>query len=337
MQEIKAKRKYPSILIAPFGRRLKASLVDFLLVIVLAFVSFVIVDSIYSNSKVGRAANLAFYNVKKNSTLYYTYDDTMTTAFLTLDINENDNYVRYLGGLEYFYTQENTGFIYEKSTYYEEGVAFNYRTMVLKEGAEDSFFDFETPYKIITYSFKEGISPGDRNEVWKNLYGHALANLQANPTYQKTERTLRIFVALNLTLSAFIGTIIPALALPFFFGHGRSLGKYLTGLAVVDKDGYKVTWWRVLIRFLVFSIFEIAANFYGFFIPLLLTSGMFAITRKHQPLHDIFSGTFVIDARTSKIFINIANEEEYYAMSPEKRELNKNYYQEKPYVPLRKL
>lgn len=38
-----------------------------------------------------------------------------------------------------------------------------------------------------------------------------------------------------------------------------------------------------------------------------------------------------------KIFNNINDEEEYFSLSPEERELNKNYYQEKPYVPLKKL
>lgn len=337
MYQIRAKRKYSNILIAPFGRRMKAALLDLLLVLVLGFFSFMAVDAIYTNSKVGSTANLTFYNIKKDSGLYHSYDESRTTAFLNLDINEHDNYVRYFLGLEYFYTQENTGFIYEKSVYYTEDTEFNYRTMVLKEGEDDSFFDFDTPYKTISYSFKANLSAGDRNEVWKNLYANALTDLMRNPAYQKAEKVLKQFIVLNLSISAFSGTILPILAAPFFFGHGRTLGKFLTGLAVVDKNGYKVSWWRMLIRSLLYGVVEIGLNFYGFFMPLLLTSGAVALTHKRQALHGIFSGTYVVDARTSKIFNNINDEEEYFSLSPEERELNKNYYQEKPYVPLKKL
>ena len=93
----------------------------------------------------------------------------------------------------------------------------------------------------------------------------------------------------------------------------------------------------MLIRSLLYGIVEIGLNFYGFFMPLLLTSGAVALTHKRQALHGIFSGTYVVDARTSKIFNNINDEEEYFSLSVEERELNKNYYQEKPYVPLKKL
>ncbi len=337
MYQIRAKRKYANILIAPFGRRIKAALVDFLLVLVLGFFSFMAVDAIYTNSRAGTLANITFYNIKKNSMLYHAYDETRTTAFLNLDINDRDNYVRYLSGLELFYTTPNTGFIYEKSVYYVEDVAFNYRTMVLKEGQDDSFFDFETPTKTVPYSFKANLSPGDRNEVWKNLYANALTDLYNNPAYQKAEKVLKQFIIFNLSFSAFAGTLLPMLATPFFFGHGRTLGKYLTGLAVVDKDGYKVSWWRVLIRFLVYGVVEIGLNFYGFFMPLLLTSGAVALTRKHQALHDLFSGTYVVDARTSKIFNSVSDEEEYFSLSSEEQELYKNYYQEKAYVPLKKI
>lgn len=63
MYQIRAKRKYSNILIAPFGRRMKAALLDLLLVLVLGFFSFMAVDAIYTNSKVGSTANLTFYNL----------------------------------------------------------------------------------------------------------------------------------------------------------------------------------------------------------------------------------------------------------------------------------
>ena len=308
MYQIRAKRKYSNILIAPFGRRMKAALLDLLLVLVLGFFSFMAVDAIYTNSKVGSTANLTFYNIKKDSGLYHSYDESRTTAFLNLDINERDNYVRYFLGLEYFYTQENSGFIYEKSVYYEEGVEFNYRTMVLKEGKDDSFFDFDTPYKTISYSFKANLSPGDRNEVWKNLYIR-LTDLSAiqHIKSRKSVKAIYCFKFINQCLQRHNITN-PRGAI--FLGHGRTLGKFLTGLVVVDKNGYKVVVAYVNCS-LLYGIVEIGLNFYGFLCRFYSQAGRSHL-HKRQALHGIFSGTYVVDARTSKIFNNINDEENIF-------------------------
>ena len=64
-----------------------------------------------------------------------------------------------------------------------------------------------------------------------------------------------------------IGSIMPSLVLPLLFKNGQSLGKYMTGLALVDKQGYRVKSWQVVLRFIVLSIVELGASIRLYVIP----------------------------------------------------------------------
>lgn len=333
MYQKKPKREYPSIVNAPFSRRIGAYLIDLVIIFIVGFITFITTDGIYSNSALGIARNKALFDIREKSGLYLTNEAQKYTAFLTEDITINNNEALYLMRLEYFYTNENSGFMYTLSHYYTENVVFDYHTMVLKMGDDASLFSFvDDGAGNITYSFKEGLSAVAKNDGWKNIYQKAVEDLQKTPVYKNAQKPLRDFLMLNLTLSAFIGTILPSFIFPLIVGHGRSLGKFMTGLAVVNKEGYQIKFSQLFLRYLSFSLVETALNFYGLFIPLFLTSGILTITNNNRAIHDLVSNTYVIDARMSKIFKNYADESAYYLSTPEEQAANKTFFSEPPLI-----
>lgn len=329
MKSLKIKREYPSITNAPFGPRIKAYLIDFIFILIIGFVSFMALDKIYSSSKKGVENNDKLFALRIESGLYIN-DGKDTAVVLGKDVSEGNYELIYLTRLEHFYTAPNTHFNYSLSSYYVEGVTFDYYRDVLEQGKETSPFTFDESFPSLPYRFKESLSRDEKMEAWANVYNAALSNFKTDPEFIKVDTATRQFVSLNLTLSAFIGTILPWLIAPLFFGHGRSIGKFLTKLAVVNKDGFKIKIWQVFVRFLVFGIIETALNIYGFFIPLMLTSGILTITKNNRALHDLISGTFVVDAKESKIFNNYQDEEEYYKSSLEEKSLNTKFFTEGP-------
>lgn len=329
MGRVKPKRTYPSIFNAPYGKRISAYLIDIVIVFVIGLLAFISIDGIYSHSAAGKKANEDLFTLRKDSGLFFLDYDTKQTTYLHFDINEPNNETIYLSRLEHFYTFENSGFIYERSAYYKEDVPFDYYRMVLKMGDESSLFTFsDDGAGNILYRYRESLSNSERDAAWRGVYQVALLDLQKNPTYVKAEKVLKDFVVINLALSSFIGTIVPWLLIPLFVGHGRSVGKFMTGLAVVNKEGYQVSKGQVVIRFLVFAIVETALNFHLFFIPLFLTSGILTITHNNRAFHDLVSKTYVVNARTSRIFKNKDDEEAFFTSDEEAQKENKTFFTE---------
>ncbi len=321
------KREFPSITNAPYWRRIQAYLIDFIVILIIGFVSFGVIDRIYSNSSVGSENNNKLIALRIESGLYIDGGNN-NTIVLGKDVNEGNYELIYLMRLEHFYTQPNTHFDYSLSSYYVEGVEFDYYRDVLKKDKDNSPFTFDESFPSLPYRFKDTLTRDEKVEAWASLYNTAVNNFKTDPEFKEVDGATRRFVSLNLTISAFIGTIIPWLLCPLFFGHGRSLGKFFTKLAVVNKDGYQIKAWQTVVRFLFFGIVETALNIYGFFIPLFLTSSILTVTKNNRALHDLVSGTFVVDAKVSKIFKNAADEEAYYKSSVDEQRANDNYFTE---------
>lgn len=327
MRPRKSKRKYPSITNAPYGKRLIAYLVDLLFIVLIGFFSFAIVDGINANSPATKAAKKEFNDYKFKSGLYFL-NSNQEPIYIATDINAYEEVM--FDRLEYFYLTPDSGFVYENSMYYDGTKPFDYHTTILKMGEDTSFFTFTTVDGVITYTFKSELTPDQKESKWIELYNYAINDFKENPQYKAFEAPIRQFLILNLTISSFIGAIVPTFLFPLFVGYGRSFGKFITGLAVVTKEGYKPRFINVLLRFLVFGVVETALNFYTFFIPIFLTSGVLTITDNSRALHDLVSNTYVVDARQSRIFNNEKDEEAFYSSTSEEQKENKTFFTEAP-------
>ncbi len=111
------------------------------------------------------------------------------------------------------------------------------------------------------------------------------------------------------------------LLVPFLFKDGVTFGKKLFGLAVVNKEGYRVEKWRIPLR--LTPLFVVTASLLVPLWPDILVQGIsylviflvsFALAMASptkSALHDYVAGTLVIDSKASLIFDNEIEEEKY--------------------------
>ena len=119
----------------------------------------------------------------------------------------------------------------------------------------------------------------------------------------------------------FIATIpsfaVLYLLIPLLNPFGKSVGKYIFHLALVDTNGYSIKKWRILLRSLPIlgvTIYVCLINslYYQLIVILLLlliSLGVLVFTPKRKALHDLMSGTVVINAKKDTI---IYPDEEHY-------------------------
>ncbi len=98
-----------------------------------------------------------------------------------------------------------------------------------------------------------------------------------------------------------IGTVVWTIAIIVFVANflllplatGRSLGKLLTGLTIVNMDGTKVSPVKLLMRNTVGYLITAASAGLGFVIAAFSTTG--------RSLHDMLAGTVVIRGRKTQL------------------------------------
>lgn len=328
-------RKHPNIIEAPFPRRLGAFLIDFIVIVIIGILAYMSIDAIYYQTSAGQRAVDNLFSVRHHSGLYLTNPVTQSVHLRDGDITDGSNETYYLMSLEYFYLEatnpfdESPLYTYENSAYYEENLDFNFYVMVLNKGKMNTLFNFVEEDGVVTsFSFKPLVSSVDRNGEWSRLYNRAIKDLETSKAYleARVPHTNVLFYGGGAALV--IGSIMPSLVLPLLFKNGQSLGKYMTGLALVDKQGYRVKSWQVVLRFIVLSIVELGASIRLYVIPLFLTSAAVTTTRGGKAIHDLIASTYVVDARQSKIFNHFNDEEKYFSeRTTEKERAQITYYQ----------
>lgn len=315
----KIKRLFPNIVEAPFPRRLGALFIDIVVSLLIGVLAYMAMDAIYFSTAHGVNAARNLKDVRIASNLYYVVGQDQDLVVYESDINEGHNEEYYLAQLEAFYLDAkdpHTGealFTYRNSTYYIENVEFNYYVMVLNKGKNDTKFDFvELEGDRFMVSFKEGVSPATRQEEWVRIYNKAIKDLENSNAYRTANKPMRDLLIYGGAGALAIGALTPMLVIPLLFGHGQTLGKYMCGLALVTKEGYKVGKKHVILRYLVLAFLELGASIPLYGIPLFLASASVTVSRGSRALHDHVAGTYVVDARASKIFNNKKDEEAFF-------------------------
>lgn len=128
-------------------------------------------------------------------------------------------------------------------------------------------------------------------------------------------------LSIQLVLSSLTSGAIFYIIVPFAFGDGISFGKKLFGLALTNKDGYKVEKWRVALRFaplgvitlsLLIPIWKDIIILGIVFLSLFIISwALMMASPTKSSLHDYVGGTLVVDAKSTIIFKDSEEEEAY--------------------------
>ena len=117
-----------------------------------------------------------------------------------------------------------------------------------------------------------------------------------------------------------ITPIIPLLiAISFIFDFiipicskkGQTIGKHIFGLVLVDKDGYKFKKKKHVLRFISYLGIEIILGFITMGGAILISYTMFMFKKNRRCIHDVISGSVVIDKKES-FYFDSPVEERYY-------------------------
>lgn len=118
----------------------------------------------------------------------------------------------------------------------------------------------------------------------------------------------------------FIVSILAYFVMPLIFKNGKSIGKLVIGIALVNKLGYDVSIAQIILRFffpmvLVIGLLIIGGTAFAMGVGLyvLVSYGTVIFTKEHKALHDYLAGTVAIDAKKSVWFKNATQEAEYVA------------------------
>jgi uncharacterized RDD family membrane protein YckC len=146
-------------------------------------------------------------------------------------------------------------------------------------------------------------------------------------SYVQEKATLVSNVNWACMLVAFVPIqLIVFFLIPLCMPNGQTLGKLITRLAVVSKDGYKISWYSRIIRPLYMGVLGtllvvIPNSLIGFFVfagITLIDYVVMAVCKdgSSMSLHDKFSKTIVVDAKHSIWFASPEAEEDYLSQHP---------------------
>lgn len=144
------------------------------------------------------------------------------------------------------------------------------------------------------------------------------------------------------TLGILAAVLLLEFVIPLLFGNGQTLGKKAMGLGLVRSDGVKVNTLQLLVRSLLgkftvetmIPVYLILMMFWGIMdvtgtvilaILALVQFGLFLFTRNNTPIHDLLSGTAVVELLGQKIFASTEELTEYIKQLHAQQAAEKEY------------
>ena len=276
---------------APFAKRICAIIIDFFIMVCIAFLLSAIAVSPIIDSCKGVKKDRNEYTQTVLDTGLFQGESFETLELIKEDFEEkiSNFYIRY-DSLE------------------------NYETLK-KETYKDYFTYDETLNKYV---------PIDEENI-KVVYTHIISNdcisilAENNQDFKDLSLRLNTYNFIDIIVSLLLGITITFIVFPLVFSNGQTLSKKLLQLNVVSLDGdYHIAKIKTLVRYLVLSIVEISLGIITFGIIPLISFLTMIFTKKKQALHDLVCNTVVVDSsmfvdqnnNSNKIYLNSYSSEE---------------------------
>ncbi|MEA4821715.1 MAG: RDD family protein [Erysipelotrichales bacterium] len=122
------------------------------------------------------------------------------------------------------------------------------------------------------------------------------------------EGILRFGYLIN-AISGLVSGLLVYFLVPLYFKNGKTLGKKLLKIKVVNKNGSKLTNLKIFTRFII-GIWgvEYVFSLFAVFIPLAISCLFSFVNQYHQALHDILVNTVVVE--DEEVLVEFAQKEE---------------------------
>ena len=249
-------------------KRIGAFLIDFFIFLVLMGLAFgFIFGPIIDSTDRVKSIREDYYNAAMESGIY-----------------QGDNFSN-LSYIDKDYDQKITLF-YEK---YDKIETYN----KLKSGRFSDYFDYDET----TNTFSEAKNEEAMTIAYQQILSSYCSKiLYDNDTeFRKLSDNLSTFNLIEVLLSISLSGLICYIIFPLIFKNGQTIAKKIIRLQVVSLKGdYQCTWPKIVLRSLVFILFELLFVLFGGF-TVIISLILAIFTKNNQSLHDLISSTTVID------------------------------------------
>ncbi len=289
------------IVVSTVVKRLAALLVDFFLIgiVFLILQSFIVPLAADGIANVNQVA-FDYQERLCESGLYVMANDKTTQIISIFSEEDKKNKSE-----EYFATID-TGIasFYSNESFYVEHKDFGMAKYNERKLASELFM-LENDKYVTT----EKATFTTLEKFYLEEYDQALKFLSIDNECLTLSRKITVATVVEVLVSLTIPFLIFYLILPLCLKNGATLGKKLMGVGVASRrDGFAPKKSQILIRFLVFYIFEFILSIFTLGIPLFVTFTMMFFSKEKICIHDYLAATICVDTKQCLIF---KNEEEF--------------------------
>lgn len=174
--------------------------------------------------------------------------------------------------------------------------------------------------------------------AYQPIYVASYALLISQNFYKNTANNYYFYYTMGIVFAALLSAIVCYIVMPIILKNGSTIGKKIFKLGLATYDGYKFSNYQLLLRLVPFAIMDLAMLIpvwssillvVSVFLVVLLTSfALMMASPKKAALHDFAARTIVVDLKSSIIFLNEIEEENY--INKEDGIVKEEYYGEEP-------
>ena len=173
-----------------------------------------------------------------------------------------------------------------------------------------------------------GILPSTYLEFYSDtLNFKAAAALQSNKEYHKLSQTVTmILVVESLTMPFLMALILFVLVPTLSFKNHNTWGFKTFKIGVIDASGFSISTKKAVGASLFSTLFVVWVSLVTFFIPLIVSLGMFVYREDNKNLTGYIFNYYYVDISSKKIYEN----EEQYQNSAQKFEKESELFENTP-------
>lgn len=295
---------------ASYGKRLLATIIDFVCAFVIALILITVLETPMKNSSQYNSALKTANSIEEESGLYVTSDGSniaMTSHYKDdSTIKTEDDYAvldaKYEEALTYYYSSSDffTG---------DEGTN---KYLSLKAGSEAITFtkdDAKTYYFLLNSDGSASKNPNVTYTELSSFYvsvidEYAIPSIGIQkPEYLSATKTLFLMMVGHIFLWSAVSLALFFVIFPAIVNRGhQTIGKLILQISVVDAHGFSLSKWRFIGRTAFLYIIELLLSFFSFGIPLIVSFSFMSFRKDGQALHDYVAGTYVVDSRDQVVY-----------------------------------
>lgn len=189
-----------------------------------------------------------------------------------------------------------------------------FKSTILKVGSDDSNikdFSYENnAYKYVLIDSTDGLKTVN---FFVSAFDNAVSVVaNSSKVNNISEKNRQIMLSsIKYFIPVVIGfSFIFDLLIPLCFKNGESIGKYIFGFSLLDKNGYRLKKYWLIPRWIGYILVEVILGVLTVGGTVLISYTMLVFNKKHRVIHDYFGNSICINKKESLWFDSV-NEENY--------------------------